>query len=78
MTKNQFLKLAENFADYARAEVSFKYWFPSTNDYRPGKGILLGFDLGSETCPCLIIGHMGHRIALYYEYVDYPKTKTTR
>ena len=22
--------------NYARAEVSFKYWFPSTNDYRPG------------------------------------------
>lgn len=77
MTKNQFHKLAENFAEYARTEVSFKAWCPSANDYRPGKGILLGIDLYSGL-EALIIGHMGHRIALYYEYVNYPKTKTTR
>lgn len=77
MTKNQFHKLAENFADYARAEVTFKAWCPSTDDYRPGRGILLGMDF-STGCECLILGHMGHRISLYYEFVDYPKTKTSR
>lgn len=77
MTKNQFQKLAENFAYYARAEVSFKAWCPSANEYRPGKGILLGLDLATG-CECLILGHMGHRITLYYECVDYPETKTTR
>lgn len=77
MTRNQLHKLAENFADYARAEVTFKVWCPSANEFRPGKGILLGIDLATG-CECLIIGDMGHRIGQYYEYVDYPKTKTTR
>ena len=77
MTRNQLYKLAENFADYARAEVTFKAWCPSANEYRPGKGILLGMDFATG-CECLIIGHMGHRIALYFEYVNYPKTQTTR
>lgn len=77
MTKAQFHKLAENFADYARAEVSFKSWCPSANDYRPGKGILLGISLYADA-ECLVIGEMGHSIALFYEYVNYPKKKTTR
>lgn len=77
MTKNQFQKLAENFADYARAEVSFTAWCPSANDYRPGKGILLGVSFRADV-ECLVLGHMGHQIILFYKYVNYPKKKTTR
>ena len=78
MTKNQFQKLAENFADYARKEVSYKAWCPSANDFRPATGILLGLDVSGVNTECLVLGSQGHRVTIYYKFVDFPKKETTR
>ena len=78
MTKAQFLKLAYDFADYARTEVSYKAWSPSANDFRTATGILLGLDLYGVNTECLVLGSMGRRVTIYYKYVDFPKKQTAR
>ena len=78
MTKAQVLTLANDFADYARTEVSYKAWCPSANDFRPATGILLGLDVAGVNTECLVLGSQGHRVAIYYKYADFPKKQTAR
>ena len=78
MTKALFLKLAYDFADYARREVSYKAWCPSANDFRPATGILLGLDLSGVNTECLVLGSQGRRVTIYYKFVDFPKKKTSQ
>ena len=69
MTHEEYTKLAENFADYARVRVEFKHDTPNFHDH--STGILLG--IGMSFKDTIIIGHLGTRLAIHYSNVKRPQ-----
>lgn len=72
MTRNQFHKLSEEFANYANCKVSFKQYIPSADKYIQSNGALrgIGQDANAES---IIIASCGYIKAIYYAYVEFPK-----
>lgn len=68
MTHEEYTKLAENFAYYARVTVVFKHDTPNFHNYTTG--ILLG--IGMTIKDTIIIGHLGTRLAIHYSNVKLP------
>lgn len=73
MTRNQYYKLAEDFARYANKEVEFTFFSASTTSKGEQlRGILKGIGMGAND-ENIIIAHMGYRYAVHYDYVKFPR-----
>ena len=73
MTKNQFIRLHENFAEYAKMKTSFKATTPYSNWKKvPGEAFIWG--LGSGVLDdFVVLVKDGHRMAIHYEDVKLPR-----
>ncbi len=72
MTRNQFIKLHENFADYARMETTYKAFNPHSGKKEKRNGMFRGIGVGALD-DFVILARMGHTEAIRFEDVKLPK-----
>lgn len=74
MTRNQFIKLQENFAEYAKVKTTYKSAFPRRADGKKydHNACLWGIGVGALS-DFVILADMGHRVAIHFEDVKLPK-----
>lgn len=69
MKRNQFVKVAQEFAQYVNKVVKYKSFIPSANKSVVKFGILkgIGVDANKE---CFIIAHFGAAYAIHFKDVE--------
>ena len=72
MTRNQFIKLQENFADYAKMETSYMSSNPRSEKKEKKNGYLWGIGVGTLS-DFVILAIYGHRVAIPFGDVKLPK-----
>lgn len=71
MTRNQFIKLQENFANYAKAETAYKYTSPRSRAKLESKGRIWG--ISTVFADHVILADFGYKVAIHFEDVKLPK-----
>lgn len=72
MTRNQFIKLQENFADYAKMETTYKAGNPHNEKKEKRTGFFWGIGVGTLE-DFVILAHFGHKEAIPFTDVKLPK-----